>query len=352
MAISMMQQFDVFAQVVARGSIAQSAQDLGIAPAKVLETMTLLEDRMGYQLFTVEDGTVSLTAAGRKMVAALSRLTLEDQEQWVGQLSGDGRAATEDESARSEEQTTLSPPTSPPPEPEPEEEITPRHFRPQYPPVRGAKIARADPEPEQSIVLASHPAIFSHFQEALIAFEQASPDIGIALNLAPLDAAALAALFEAGEADIGYYYASGNESDALESRYAWSERISLFTGKQGTLARSDVAVADDLREAAYVALAPGNLSRGIAESVLARNGLAVPKPALETDDLYKIMKFLETEEAYFAAFGTLARDFGKMSAISRLAYGQGLPQVEVRQAISPKLRHDPAVLALAEFLFR
>lgn len=346
----MMQQFDVFAQVVARGSIAQSAADLGIAPAKVLETMTLLEDRMGYQLFTVEDGTVSLTAAGRKMVAALSNLTLEDQEQSGEQLAGDAPAAAVAESAENEEEITLAAPVAPPPAPEPQEEVTPKHFRPQYPSVRGAKIAA--PEPEQSIVLASHPAIFSHFQEALIAFEQASPDIGIALNLAPLDAGGLQALFDAGEADIGYYYTSADHKDALESRYAWSERISLFTGKRSALARQDTAVAQDLKGAGYVALAPGNLSRGLVESVLERNGLAVPEPVLETDDLYKIMKFLEAEEAYFAAFGTLARDFGKMSAISRLAYGQGLPQVEVRQAVSPRMRQDPAVLALAEFLFR
>tara|TARA_R110000782_G_scaffold78293_1_gene155809 strand:+ start:4300 stop:5331 length:1032 start_codon:yes stop_codon:yes gene_type:complete len=343
MSASMMQQFDVFARVVASGNIAVSAQELDLPVATVVTVMNRLEDRLGFRLFSTENGLVELTPAGHKAVSVLADLSLKEQEQWVERLANGGKGGE-----TQEEETP--PPVVAPPSPEaheqPDEAPTPKHFRPQ-----DLKRPHRPAEPVQSIVLASHPGIFSHFQEALTAFEQASPDIGITLRLASLDMAQLRALFTNKLADIAYFYTLDGEDD-LGSRYAWSERISLFTGKDYALAHLDSAMAEDLANIPYVALAPGNSARILAEQALAAAGLRVGKPVLETDDLYQIMKHVVAEGSYFAAFGPLARDFGKMGGIARLAYAQGLPQVHVRQAVRPDLADDPAVLALAEFLFR
>lgn len=334
----MPQQFDVFAQLVATGSITGCARSLGLPPSTVLEAMNALEDRIGFQLFAVREGKVELTSAGRKVVETLGHMTLDEApvEETVTAAVLKPRA----EAAPDGEQ---EPETQPDRDEAP---VAPRHFAPQdpkHPPPRA--------EPEHSIVLASHPAIFSHFQEALVAFEQASPDVGITLRLDAIDETVVQRLFEEGLADIVYYYALG-QADAFVSRYAWSERISLFASKDHPLARKDSVFADDLAPLHRASLAPGNSARALIEQALAQSGLGVETPAVETDDLYRIMQYVESNSAYFAAFGPMARDFGRMSGIRRLAFAQSLPQIEVRQAVRPERHDDAAILALSEFLFR
>lgn len=372
MPVPMSQQFDVFAQLVATGSIAAAARALDLPPATVVETMNRLEDRIGCQIFALVDGAVELTEAGRKVVTALGELSLGMREQWADALiQGDdvpGRNAWRDagQAVRDDGQSggiapvtgsvlavaAISGDAAPSAPAEPEAPVTPRHFRPSTTVVSDSPdVPVASPEPSETILLASHPSIFSHFQEALVAFEQASPDIGIALRLENIDEDAAARLFRNAEADIAYYYALG-EPRHFSSRYAWSERISLFVGTGHPLARADAVLADDLAGFPYVALSPGNIARRLAEEALAQGGLETGEPALETDDLYAILKYVESNPAYFAAFGPSARDFGRMGGITRLAYAQGLPQIQVRQAVRPERLDDPAILALSEFLFR
>ena len=393
MSGSVLQQFDVFAQVVASGNIAACARNLGLPPAQVVAAMNRLEDRLGSQLFSIVDGGVELTAAGHKAVRALAELSMEGQEKLANDLTGGNEAIAlapsnheeqaamaladkaeevadfEELSEAAEVDDARAPAFHDEPsllelgETEEVQEadrseggedaapITPKHFQP-----RGRrqerKPAKPAPEPEQNIILASHPAIFSHFQEALVAFEQASPDIGITLRLSSLNAEQLRSIFDDKLADIAYYYALEDGSDEFGSRYAWSERISLFVGKKHRLARNTGLGAEDLEDVPYIALAPDNIARTLAEQALAQKGLTVGEPVLETDDLYQIMKHLEANDSYFATFGSVARDLGKMSGITRLSYSQGLPQVQVRQAVREDLADNPAVLALAEFLFR
>ena len=128
--------------------------------------------------------------------------------------------------------------------------------------------------------------------------------------------------------------------------------ISLFASKDHPLARKDSVLAEDLAALRYVALAPGNNARSLAERALAEAGLVVEAPEVETDNLYQIMQYVESNSAYFAAFGPMARDFGRMSGIRRLAFAQSLPQIDVRQVVRPGRSDDPALLALSEFLFR
>lgn len=346
MPSTMPQQFDVFAQLVATGSITGCARSLGLPPSAVLESMNALEDRMGFQLFAVRDGKVELTQAGRSVVDTLGQMTLEPE----GGLAEHSRTETLPQPQTGIEQIGIEEHSEPDYDeallPRVKALVTPRHFEPQD----TQRPSRPD-LPTQTIVLASHPAIFTHFQEALIAFEQASPDIGITLRLETIDETEVSRLFDEGLADIAYYYTLG-EGQQFASRYAWSERISLFASKDHPLARKDSVVANDLASLRYVALASGNSTRTLAERALANAGLAVGVPEVETDNLYQIMQYVESNSAYFAAFGPMARDFGRMSGIRRLAYAQGLPQIEVRQAVRPDRSDDAAILALSEFLFR
>lgn len=349
MSAAMIQQFDIFAQLVASGTIAASARSLALAPAEIVAAMNALEDRLGCRIFAVADGAVELTDTGRKLVSALGEMGLDDQEQWVGGLlSAPGGETPHPPKDRRTATTSIgidaivapaAPPTTEMPD-KGKSQTAPR--TPQTAPV---------PEPVRTIVLASHPAIFGHFQEALVAFEEASPDIGITMRLAAIGVPEVLDLFARKLADIAYFYTL-EEPAGFPSRYAWSERISLFVGEGHPLAKKDSMTARDLAATPYAALAPGNLARTLAEEALARGGLEVGPAITQTDNLYEIMKQVQSSPCYFAAFGPMARDFGKMPGITRLAWAQGLPQVQVRQAVRDDLADDAAILALAEFLFR
>lgn len=373
------QQFDVFARLVATGNIAACSEALQLPPATVIELMNGLEDSVGVQIFSVEGSGVELTDAGRRIITALGEMRPDGAGDWTEALivprAPDSPAEVEPFAPEPEEapvpraleiETVAYEPL------DEDAPSSPKHFRPQrplaIPPVPEDAPATAEPKqkpdepraaapqapshaPVQTITLASHPAIFSHFQEALLAFEDASPDIGITLMLESIDEDQAARLFYAGKADIAYYYALA-EGHSFPSRYAWSERISLFVSADHPLAAEEALGAREIAALPYAALKPGNLARTLAEQALGESGLDMPAPELETDDLYAIMKHLKMSDACFPAFGPMARDFGKMRGIERLAYASGLPQVQVRQAIRPALANDPAVQALAEFLFR
>ncbi len=392
MSSALVQQFDIFAQLVASGSIAACARALEIEVPTVVEQMNRLEERMGFQIFAVVDGAVELTESGRKVAKALSQLSIEDHAQWVETFLPDAIDANADAEPIVAEWEELEPEELPAvseaieagsdqveggpdahhslnelaDETQGEDRpITPRHFEPRerranQPRPLPAPVPAAEPpatasltaqQATQNIVLASDPAIFGHFQEALVAFEDASPDIGITLRMTSLDEGKVSELFDNEMADIAYFYAL-EAPRALASRYAWSERISLFVRKDHPLASKDVVMAEDITPLSHIALMPGNIARDLSQRALAQSGLETGAPVAETDNLYEIMKYIEANNAYFATFGPTARDFGKMSGIRRLAYAQALPQVQVHQAVRPALKDDPAVLALAEFLFR
>ncbi|PZU56607.1 MAG: hypothetical protein DI547_16140 [Sphingobium sp.] len=204
---------------------------------------------------------------------------------------------------------------------------------------------------QQQVILAAHPAVFAHFKDALSAFEQANPDVSITLELDAFTAMRAEPLLATGKVDIVYYYALG-ERERFESRYVWSERLSIFIGADHPLARREAVTVDDLRQARPILLGSRNGMRPVLDNALQRAGIDLWHPAMETDNLFNIMTAVRDGVGFFAAFGSMARDFGKMDGIRRLPFVDHLPNIEVRQAVREGMRDDPIVSALAEYLFR
>jgi DNA-binding transcriptional LysR family regulator len=317
MSTPSLRQLDIFAQMVASGSLARCARDLGVSKDEVARDIASLELRLGYRLFDELSGSATLTAAGRKTAQAMTLLVQDAPE--TGPV----------EPARDSASMAATPPV---PSPAPAPETPP-------PP--------ADPTRE-SIVLAAPAPVFGHFQEALAAFEAANEDVAITLDLTVhlADEAGLA-LWQ-GKADIAYYYALG-ETEGLPSRYGWSEQINLYAGADHPLARRDSVAPEELAFANTLTLEPQNGLRRIVDQALAQGGIRLGDPVLETDNLFDIMTILREGAGCFAAFGPLARDLGRMAGIRRIALERPLPTVEIRQAIHP--RAPAAAAALAEFLF-
>lgn len=308
MATPSLRQLDIFAQMVAAGSVARCAHELGLSPDDVVRDIASLELRLGYRLFDDLPGRARLTAAGRKTAEAMTILSQEQPESWPEGLSepGTNTAATE--------------------------------------------AAAPAPPPRQPILLAAPAPVFGHIQEALAAFEAANEDVSITLDLTVHLAADAAEALAARRADIAYFYAHGDPQAPL-SRYAWSEQINLYAGEEHPLSRQESVRPADLANTPMLAMDRRNPLRHIVEEALASEGVALGPAMLESDNMFDIMTLLREGAGCFAAFGPLARDLGRMSGIRRLSLERPLAAVEIRQATRPDAGADTAVAALAEFLF-
>lgn len=300
-----LRQLDIFAQMVAAGSAARCAQDLGLDLGEVLDGIAALEMRLGYRLFDDPAGAARLTPAGRKTAQAMMQLGSDTP-------SPAGAATAE---------APDSPAPPPPAEP-----------------------------PREGIILAAPAPIFGHFQDALAAFEAANDDIAISIDLHVHSARDAATALARGRADIAYFYALEEPAEP-PSRYGWSEPLNLYAGSGHRLARAEMVGRDDIAATPLLAMEPHNGMRQIVDAALARARLPFDAPALESDNMFEIMAALRDGAGCFAAFGPLARDLGRMSGIRRLALDMPLPAIEIRQAVGAGAARKPAVDALAEFLF-
>ncbi|WP_188063329.1 LysR family transcriptional regulator [Sphingobium sp. KCTC 72723] len=300
-----LRQLDIFAQMVAAGSITRCASDMGVSVDQIARDMASLEMRLGYRLFDDLTGAARLTPAGRKTAQAMTLLSQDAPEDW--------------------DAVQVDPPTLPVPVPAPA-------------------------SPRQTITLAAPAQVFGQVQDALSTFEAANDDIAIALDLHVLSSADAARALQSGRADIAYFYALEEPAD-LPSRYGWSEPVSLYAGTNHPLARADVVSRADIAITPALALDRSNAMRAIIEAALVRGRADTGPVALESDNMFAILAALREGAGIFAAFGPLARDLGRMDGIRRLALDMPLPAVEIRQALGPRAAETPAVEALAKFLF-
>lgn len=309
MASPSLQQLDIFAQMIASGSVVACARELGVPVATVERDMAALEARLGYALFESSTGRTELTEAGRKTVRAMALLSDQSQGEW----------------------DAVDPVRSPVISPEPP---------PSLPLDDRLQVTIAAPAP-----------VFSHFQDALTAFEQANADVAITLDLSVQTATDAAHMLARGTADIVYFYALG-EPEGIASRYVWSEQLAVYLGTDHALAQADAVRIDDLAALSALKMARGNGLRAIIDQALERARVSAASVALETDNLFDIMTATRAGLGYFFAFGPLARDFGRMEGISRARLVDPLPAIEVRQAVrAGATDRDGMIAALAEYLF-
>lgn len=339
--------------MVACGDVERCAHELDMPAHAVRSELEALEQRLGYRLFEEDGETLVLTSAGRKAVSAMELLADQPVETWEPEQQIDEEPSTVASPPHEDAPAfmALRDADKPEPDTQPASSLSspaalPRGFRP-LPSARG----NAPDLIVQNIILAADPTIFQHFQEALTAFEQSSPDIGITLRLEPLDETGAAALLAQEKADIAYFHALQGPL-GYPSRYAWSERLSLYAAADHPLARKGALTTEDLAEAHHVALGPDNLHSRIAMAALAQLGIEQVECAFASDDLVRLVEKVREGAGYFAAFGPLGRDFGKMPGIARLAFAEALPQIDVRQALREGAKEDGAISALAEYLFR
>lgn len=316
-----LRQLDIFAQMVAAGSLTRCAQTLGVSSAAIERDMASLEMRLGYRLFDDIRGAARLTPAGRRTAQAMTLLAQDDPDDWA-------------------EEATPAPAAQPAPPPELLLDAD----------AQLPSLPATPPPANRAIILATPAPVFGHFQDALTAFEAANDDIAITLDLSVQSAVEATRAIESLRADIAYFYAL-EEPAGLPSRYGWSEQVNLYAGADHPLARAGSVSRGDLTITPQLAVDPRNGLRPIIDAALARGNARLGPVMLETDNMFDIITALREGAGCFAAFGPMARDLGRMSGIRRLALDVPLPAIEVRQTVNERSLSRPGVQALADFLF-
>ncbi|HUD91195.1 LysR family transcriptional regulator [Sphingobium sp.] len=325
-----LRQLDLFAQMVAAGSLARCSSMLGVPADTIARDMASLEMRLGYRLFEDLAGAARLTPAGRKTAQAMT-LLVDDNPQLPDETQEAAVAAP----------TPVAMASAPP---APIEAAAPIILTAPLIPQRPAEPLR------QSIMLAAPAPVFGHLQEKLATFEAANEDIAITLDLHVQSAEDAAMALRRGHADIAYFYAMG-APEAFPSRYGWSEQLNLYAGAAHPLARADSVSREDLAISPMIAMDWRSATRAIIEEALERGRARLGPVVMESDDMFAVMAALREGTGLFPAFGALARDLGRMDGIGRVRLDMPLPPIEIRQATSPRAAETPAVEALAEFLF-
>ena len=353
-----LRQLDIFAQMIASGAVADCARDLGLSPGEVEQEIDALETRLGHRLFDRKGGVATLTEAGRKTVEAMQHLSEITPDDWQdsGVPEQEPEPAPERQRApmpAAAQDAPAHPSTFRPLSPKPLS--MPHVDRPAIAPALAPAPAPA-PLPamaqREAIVIAAHPAIFSHFQDALSAFELTNAqDVVITLDLDTHSATQAIPALARGQIDIAYFYTLG-EPEGWPTRYAWSEQMMLYIGADHPLADRDIVDHDDLAGVQPVMLSPGNSLRPLIDGALDMAGIARADAVLEADNLYDIMMAVRAGEGYFAGFGPLARDFARMNGIKRLPLAFPLPPIDVRQATRAAVRDDSMLAVFSEYLFR
>jgi DNA-binding transcriptional LysR family regulator len=218
------------------------------------------------------------------------------------------------------------------------------------PPTAGDKPRQSGPiSAGPPLRVYAHPSTFGQFREALEKFDKAHPNIGVKLVLDEDILFRPEALFDDDRADIIYYYATGRRED-FYSRHVSRSALSVHVGSRHPLTRLASVNADDLLQAQPILLSYRNALQPILENTLLRSGVDLSSPALTTDNIFRIMKAVRGGEGYFAAYGTLSKDFSAMDGMAKLNCTGFLEETEIRQAVSNAGIHDRRIMALANYL--
>ena len=91
MTTATVRQLDIFAQLVASGSVTGCARDMGISRSTVERGLRALEARIGHKLFDMKGGEAMLTATGEKALRALQMLRSEEtrlnsSHEWISRM--------------------------------------------------------------------------------------------------------------------------------------------------------------------------------------------------------------------------------------------------------------------------
>ena len=343
-----LRQLEALDTIAREGSFRAAARTLGVSQVAISDHIKQLETRLGVSLFDrARGGKARISAAG---IAALSRarLILADCDALVLTMREHGsqpkavNIVTRERAPKREKQSVR------PAAPEPKsiiEHVEDLPIALPQPAVTPAPLVMSD----KPITIGSHPSILSRFQGKLAAFEDAFPDRPVSIDFNCFVADRVALALSEGRITMAYFYSLG-PTRIFPSDYLWSERWSLYVGRDHPLAALEFVGRDDIADEPLLTFAATNRLRPLVESCLSNAGLGAMSIAAETDDYGQLADRARENIGVLPLFGAAAARIGSSPGLKRLPYVDPIPAIEVRRVLHPGVEDDDVVQALVATL--
>lgn len=339
-----LRQLEALDAIAREGSFRAAARALGVSQVAISDHIKQLETRLGADLFDrARGGKATMSAAG---AAALTRarIILADCDALVVTMRDHARKAAPPEGvvAAAEAVDRINPAVAQLDGPEsPELPDLPV----EAPDAHWAPHARSD----QPITIGIHPSILGRFQAKVAAFEEAFPHRPVTIDFNCFVADRVALALSEDRITMAYFYALG-ATRVFPSDYLWSERWSLYVGRDHPLAALEFVGRDDIAEQSLLTFAATNRLRPLVEGCLSGAGLGAMTIAVETDDYGQLAERTREGAGVLPLFGAAAARIGASPGLKRLPFVDPIPAIEVRRVVHPNAVDDDEVQALVTTL--
>jgi molybdate transport repressor ModE-like protein len=318
-----LRQLEALDAIAREGSFRAAARALGVSQVAISDHIKQLETRLGIALFDrARGGKATMSAAGTAALAR-ARLILGDCDALVLTMRDHARAAESAERGmaapvEAAAAAAMPDPVAPPPPP----------------------VTRDRP-----ITIGTHASILARFQGKLAAFEDAFPDRPVSIDFNCFVADRVALALSEGRVTMAYFYALG-PTRVFPSDYLWSERWSLYVGRDHPLAAQEFVGRDDIAGEALLSFSASNRLRPLVDACLSGAGLGAMPVALETDDYGQLAERTREGAGVLPLFGAAAARIGSSPGVKRLPFVDPIPAIEVRRVVHPDYAEDDEVQAL------
>lgn len=329
-----LRQLEALDAIAREGSFRAAARALGVSQVAISDHIKQLETRLGADLFDrARGGKATMSAAG---AAALTRarIILADCDALVVTMRDHARIASPS-AAVAPAVAQLDVPESP--------ELP--DLPVEAPDAHWAPHARSD----QPITIGIHPSILGRFQAKVAAFEEAFPHRPVTIDYNCFVADRVALALSEDRITMAYFYALG-ATRVFPSDYLWSERWSLYVGRDHPLAALEFVGRDDIAEQSLLTFAATNRLRPLVEGCLSGAGLGAMTIAVETDDYGQLAERTREGAGVLPLFGAAAARIGASPGLKRLPFVDPIPAIEVRRVVHPNAVDDDEVQALVTTL--
>lgn len=335
-----LRQLEALDAIAREGSFRAAARALGVSQVAISDHIKQLETRLGVSLFErARGGKAAMSAAGTAALAR-ARIILADCDALVLTMRDHARLAQQTTPATLAE--SAAPVSIEPSSPEVEELPD---LPVEAPDAHWAPHARSD----QPITIGIHPSILARFQTKVAAFEDAFPHRPVTIDFNCFVADRVALALSEDRVTIAYFYALG-ATRVFPSDYLWSERWSLYVGRDHPLAALEFVGRDDIAERSLLTFAAANRLRPLVDACLSGGGLGAMPVALESDDYGQLAERAREGAGVLPLFGAAAARIGASAGLKRLPFVDPIPAIEVRRVVHPRAADDDEVQALVATL--
>lgn len=340
-----LRQLEALDAIAREGSFRAAARALGVSQVAVSDHIKQLEARLGADLFDrARGGKATLSTAG---AAALTRarIILADCDSLVMAMRDHARVASPRETTGTKvvPSAPIAPSAADPEGPE----------GPEFPDVPvetpDASWAPHGARSDRPITIGAHPSILSRFQAKVAAFEDAFPHRPVTIDFNCFVADRVALALSEDRVTMAYFYALG-ATRVFPSDYLWSERWSLYVGRDHPLAALEFVGRDDIAEQSLLTFSMTNRLRPLVDACLSGAGLGAMPVAVETDDYGQLAERAREGAGVLPLFGAAAARIGASAGLRRLPFVDPIPAIEVRRVVHPGAADDDEVQALAATL--